>query len=102
PASRLGNLIAIFEQKAVTRQQTADSRRQASGNRKPNNTIMQMELTIEAKTETKTFRDATREQNRILARLERAALYGMAARMASRVNSGALSILVLVGMICAA
>ena len=60
---------------------------------------MQMELTIETKTETKTFRDATREQNSILARLERAALYGMAARMPSWVNSDHLSILGLVGMI---
>ena len=60
---------------------------------------MQMELTIEAKTETKTFRDATREQNSILARLERAALYGMAARLPSWVNSDHLSILGLVGMI---
>jgi archaetidylinositol phosphate synthase len=56
---------------------------------------MQMELAIE----TKTFRDAAREQTSILAPLERAALYGLARRMPARVNSDHLSVLGLVGMI---
>src|SRR5437016_14126359 len=60
---------------------------------------MQMELTIETRTETRTFRDAQREQTSILAPLERAALYGFARRMPAWVNSDHLSVLGLIGMI---
>ena len=47
----------------------------------------------------KPFRDAAREQTSVLAPLERAALYGLARRMPSWVNSDHLSILGLVGML---
>src|SRR5437016_2235847 len=60
---------------------------------------MQMELTIEARTESRTFREAAREQTSILAPLERAALYGLARRMPAWVNSDHLSILGFVGML---
>ena len=70
---------------------------------------MQMELTIEtesraetgieAKSATRAFHDAQREQTSILAPLERAALYGFARRMPAWVNSDHLSILGFIGMI---
>ncbi len=72
---------------------------------------MQMELAIEAETrsvantrgktgdESKTFRDAAREQTSILAPLERAALYGFARCMPAWVNSDHLTVLGLLGMI---
>jgi len=56
---------------------------------------MQMEVAIE----TKTFRDAEREQTSILAPLERVALRSLARSMPAWVNSDHLSILGLVGMI---
>jgi archaetidylinositol phosphate synthase len=60
---------------------------------------MQVELAIDNKPATKTFRDAAREQTSILAPLERAALYAFARHMPAWVNSDHLSILGLVGMI---
>src|SRR3989454_1329420 len=56
---------------------------------------MQMEVAIE----TKSFRDAAREQTSILAPLERVALRELARRMPAWVNSDHLSVLGLVGMI---
>ena len=58
---------------------------------------MQMELAIQ----TKSFRDAAREQTSILAPLERAALRGLARRMPVWVNSDHLSVLGLAGMLLA-
>jgi len=56
---------------------------------------MQMEaaMGMEAAIETRTFRDARREQTSILAPLERAALRGLARRMPRWVNSDHLSVL---------
>ena len=50
---------------------------------------------------TSSFKDAKREQNSILAPLERAALRGLARRMPARVNSDHLSLLGLVAMFLA-
>jgi len=58
---------------------------------------MQMEIAIN----TKSFRDAAREQTSILAPLERAVLRGLARRMPGWVNSDHLSVLGLVGMLMA-
>jgi archaetidylinositol phosphate synthase len=61
---------------------------------------MQMEVTkTELATKSQTFRDAEREQNSILAPLERVALRGLARRMPRWVSSDHLSVLGFVGMI---
>src|SRR5438132_2536489 len=86
-----GIVIAIAEETAGGRRQTADGRRQEAGA----DSSMQMEIAIK----TKTFRDAAREQTSILAPLERAALRGLARRMPAWVNSDHLSVLGLIGMI---
>jgi len=61
---------------------------------------MQMEVTkTELATKSQTFRDAEREQNSILAPLERVALRGLARQMPRWVSSDHLSVLGFVGMI---
>src|SRR5207253_3864304 len=70
-------------------------RRSRGGKRQGADLSMQMEIAIE----TKSFRDAAREQTSILAPLERVVLRGLARRMPGWVNSDHLSVLGLVGMI---